>query len=163
MKFAAIIFAIFCASTAAFAQDEPIGPPVIETVYLAKDDGEGRAGDEVTEFGVNDVPIHCVILLDRNGKMTVKMNFVAVKVAGVRPETKVVSSSYTTSERQNRINFTGQPDGRWVPGSYRVDIFVDGKPARKVEFEIKGTAAAAGANGAAKSFQAPRPPKKKPF
>lgn len=156
----AVLFIAFIAvfSLAAFAQSEPPTPPAVEEVYLAKDDGNGKAGEQVTEFRTNDVPIYCVVLLDTNAKVTVKMNFVAVDVAGVKPETKVVTASYVTKEGQNRVNFTGRPDDKWTPGKYRVDLFLDGKPAKNVEFEIKGSAA--GVNTSANSFQPP-PPKPK--
>jgi outer membrane usher protein FimD/PapC len=67
----------------------------------------------------------------------VKMNLVAVAVAGVKPDTKVVSTSYTTRDNENRVNFTGRPAGQWVPGRYRVDIFVDDKPVMSREFAIQ--------------------------
>jgi hypothetical protein len=111
----------------------------IEKVYLARDDGNGKAGDQVTEFYTGDIPIYCVVLLNAAPKTVVKMNFVAVSVAGVKPDTRVVSSSYTTKEGQNRVNFTGRPEDKWTPGKYRVDIFLDGKMANSVEFLIKGT------------------------
>jgi len=109
----------------------------IEEVYLAKDDGSGKAGEQVTEFRTTDIPIYCVVLLDSGAQAVVKMNFVAVSVAGVKPETKVVTSSYTTKGGQNRVNFTGHPEGKWTAGKYRVDLFLDGKKVKDVEFEIK--------------------------
>lgn len=133
--------------------------PAIEEVYLARDDGNGKAGKPVAEFVTTDIPIHCVILLDSLTKVTVKMNFVAVTVAGVKAETKVVTASYTTKDGQNRVYFTGRPDGRWTPGKYRVDLFVDGKAATNLAFEIKASAVNAG-----NSFRPPTgsPPAKKP-
>lgn len=134
--------------------------PKVEEVYLAKDDGKGKAGEQVTEFRIDDVPIYCVVLLDTNAKVTVKMNFVAVRVAGVKPETKVVTASYTTKETQNRVNFTGRPEGKWTPGRYRVDLFLDGKAASNLEFDItsSGTDARSSGNG----FQPTAKPKPKP-
>ncbi len=88
---------LFC-----YAADGQTGAPVaapptgIEEVYLAKDDGDGKAGEQVTEFRTTDVPIYCVVLLESADTTVVKMNFVAVNVAGVRPETKVVTASYMT-------------------------------------------------------------------
>ena len=146
----------------ALAQSETPLPSTIEEVYLAKDDGEGKAGEQVTEFRTTDVPIYCVVLLDSGTKTIVKMNFVAVSVTGVKPETKVVTASFTTREGQNRVNFTGRPDGKWTPGKYRVDLFLDGKIAKNVEFEIKGTTAAAGNTSAAEYLTAPEAPKPKP-
>lgn len=131
----------------------------IEEVYLAKDDGEGKAGEQVTEFRTTDIPIYCVVLLESDSKTVVKMNFVAVSVSGVKSETKVVTASYTTKEGQNRVNFTGRPDGKWTPGRYRVDLFLDGKIAKNIEFEIKGPG---GNTTAGKFFEPPETTSPKP-
>ena len=106
-------------------------------VYLAKDDGTGKAGEEATSFVTTDVPIYCVVLLDSADQTTVKMNLVAVAVPGVRPETRVVSTSYTTRDNQDRVNFTGRPVGQWVAGRYRVDIFVGTAAAVSREFAVQ--------------------------
>lgn len=155
-----ILAGLFIAANA-FAQSETPLPPGIEEVYLARDNGEGKAGEQVTEFRTTDVPIYCVVLLDSNAKAVVKMNFVAVSVAGVRPETKVVTASFTTKEGQNRVNFTGRPEGKWTPGKYRVDLYLDGKIAKNVEFEIKGGAAVGGNTSASKYLIPPDVPKPK--
>ncbi len=148
-------------ATAAIAQSAVPSPTSgIEEAYLAKDDGSGKAGEQVTEFSTTDIPIYCVVLLESNETAVVKMNFVAVNVAGVKPETKVVTASYTTKDGQNRVYFTGRPDGKWTVGKYRVDLFVDGKKATDVEFEIKSTSTG-GANTAATFFQPPEKPKPK--
>jgi hypothetical protein len=111
-------------------------PKVLE-VYLAKADPEGLAGEPATEFISTDIPIFCVVRLVSVGVATVKMELVAANVAGVRPETKIVSSSYTTREDEDRVNFTGRPHGRWVPGRYRADVYVNGVLEKKIEFEVK--------------------------
>lgn len=163
MKAFTTIFIFLLLAISAYSQADP-APPAVEEVYLARDNGEGKAGEQVTEFRTTDVPIYCVVLLDSNAKTIVKMNFVAVSVSGVKPETKVVTASYTTKEGQNRVNFTGRPEGKWTPGKYRVDLFVDGKMAKNVEFEIKGAVGAvSGVTSAAKFVQnASDPPKPKP-
>lgn len=132
-----IMFCLFIVAGARAQGDVPPAP-VVEEAYLAKDDGKGKAGDQASEFSTTDIPIYCVVLLDTQKTVTVKMNFVAVNVAGVKAETKVVTASYTTKDGQNRVNFTGRPEDKWTPGKYRVDIFLDGKAAKTVEFEIKG-------------------------
>jgi len=154
------IFVLCC--YAAFAQAPQPSPSTgIEEVYLARDNGEGKAGDQVTEFKVTDIPIYCVVLLDSTAVRVVKMNFVAVNVSGVKPETKVVTASYTTKDGQNRVFFTGRPYEKWTPGRYRVDLLLDGKIAKNVEFDIKGV----GGGTTASKFQAnetikPKPPKR---
>ncbi len=142
----------------AFAQtDQPSTAGSIEEVYLAKDDGSGNAGEQVTEFRTTDIPIYCVVLLESTAKAVVKMNFVAVNVAGVKPETKVVTSSYTTKDGQNRVNFTGRPENKWTPGKYRVDLFLDGKKVKDIEFDIKNAAAGTTAGKYFRSAEAPKP------
>jgi len=133
-----LIIVILLTCQLGFAQtDEPETAAGIDQVFLAKDDGSGKAGEQVTEFRTTDIPIYCVVLLGSGAKAVVKMNFVAVNVAGVKPETKVVTSSYATKEGQNRVNFTGHPEGNWTAGKYRVDLFLDGKKVKDVAFEIK--------------------------
>jgi hypothetical protein len=121
----------------AVVADDPVG---VEEIYLAKDNGEGKAGEKAESFFTNDVPIYCVVQLNSAKSATVKMNFIAVKVAGVKDETKVFTTSYTTSGNQSRVNFTGQPsDGKWVAGTYRIDILINDKPAQNLTFEIQKT------------------------
>lgn len=146
------------------AQTDPPLASGVEDVYLARDDGSGKAGDVVTSFGISDIPIHCIVQLDAVRIATVKMNLVAVSVPGVKPETKVVTTVYTTKENQNQVNFTGKPDKVWTPGKYRVDIFLDGKLVKSHDFTIEkpaGEKAPATNNSAVTSFQ-PKQVKPKP-
>ncbi|MBV9216026.1 MAG: hypothetical protein JO053_07595 [Acidobacteria bacterium] len=143
-----LLAATLLAITSVFGYSQAPDPPSSKTtgvgdVYLARDK-DGKAGDETKEFTPNDIPIHCVVTLESTASVTVKMNFVAVNVPGVRPDTKVVTTSYTTKQGQNQVNFTGRPYDKWTPGRYRVDIFIDGKPARDVEFTIRGPIVAPG-------------------
>ncbi len=137
-----LLLAVYvCGWSPTSAQNGSLTGDGIEDVYLARDDGNGQPGEVVTEFRSDDIPIHCVVLLSRAAVATVKMNFIAVRVAGVKPETKVVSSSYKTRAEQDRVNFTGKPYGKWNPGTYRMDLFLDDKPVRNVTFVITGAAA----------------------
>ena len=153
MRFAHALVLIALCCAAVFAQaPQPAAPlPNVEDVYLAKDNGEGEAGDVTDSFAPTDIPIHCVVVLADARPRFVKMLLVAVKVPGVKAESRVVSATYTTNDKQNRVFFTGRPDGKWVPGTYRIDIFVDAKKERSVNFDVKGTAAPA----AADKFTAP--------
>lgn len=108
----------------------------IEEVYLAKDDGNGLAGESATIFYTTDIPIHCVVKLDSFKPVTVKMNFIAVKVFGVKTESKVLSIKYKTNGEQSQVNFTGKPDKNWVAGNYRIEILVDEIAAETLDFEI---------------------------
>lgn len=108
----------------------------VEQIFLAKDNGEGKAGDETENFLTTDIPIYCVVQLNSPKATTVKMNLVAVNVQGVKAESKVITTSYKTNGKQNRVNFTGRPDGIWTVGKYRIDIYLDDKLATGKTFEI---------------------------
>ncbi len=109
----------------------------VEEISLARDDGHGKAGEAANIFTTTDVPIHCFIGLNSMKAATVKMNFVAVKADGLRPETKIVTVSYKTNGNQDGVNFNASPETIWAAGKYRIDIFLDGKLAKSLEFEIK--------------------------
>jgi hypothetical protein len=114
----------------------------VNELYLAKDDGNGKAGEPTANFMTTDIPIFCVVKLDIAQPTEVKMNFVAVSVKGVKPETTVITTAYKTKDEQNRVNFKGKPDKVWIAGTYRIDIFLDGKLAGTQEFEIQKTTVA---------------------
>jgi hypothetical protein len=145
VKILKIIFAVlFClsASLGVFAQAEMQTPGEIgvETVSLARDDGAGKPGDVVEGFLTNDVPIHCLIELTSRKALTVKMNLVAVKAAGTKAGANVVTASYKTNGQQNRVRFYFSPDDViWAAGTYRVDVLLDDKLAKSLEFEIVKT------------------------
>ena len=161
MKLFLLIVFVGVFQTIAFSQTPvPVAVPVaINEAYLAKDNGSGQAGEPATNFGPNDIPIYCVIQLESAIPTTVKMNLIAENVPGVKPETKVVSTSYTTKDGENRVNFNGRPAGKWVPGRYRAEIYVDGKLAKNLTFEIK---APAGSVTAARPFVPNKQTPKKP-
>jgi hypothetical protein len=134
---------LFCIafSVSVFAQ-ESIRPSnvTIEEIYFAKDDGEGKVGEISEKFTVKDIPIHCIIQLNSTKATTVKMTFVAVNVKGIKPETKIITTSYTTNGKQNKVRFSGTPEKIWFVGTYRVDIFLDGKLTNSKELEIEKSA-----------------------
>ena len=139
-------------------------PVAINQAYLAKGDGSGHVGDPATNFTTTDIPIYCVVQLESAIPTTVKMELVAERVAGVKAETRIVSTTYTTRDGQNRVNFNGRPAGKWVPGKYRADIYVDGKLAKNLTFEIRaeGPSAAASRSFAPNSQKSEKPAAAKP-
>ena len=142
------LFLVLLLALSSFGVHAQVGQPVsvassgVEEIYLAKDEA-GRTGETVESFLTGDIPIHCVVRLDSAKTANVKMNFVAEKVAGVKPETKVISVSYQTDGKQNQVNFTGRPDGFWIAGNYRIDIYIDDAAAASKRFQIKKLTGAA--------------------
>lgn len=109
----------------------------VEEILLARDDGKGKAGETTEKFSTTDVPIHFLIQLDSDKAVTVKMNLIAVKAAGLKPESKSVAVSYTTDGTQNQVNFDASPNGVWAAGNYRADVYINGKLAQSRTFDIE--------------------------
>ena len=130
-------FAAYSQTATPTPVNSPSAAPVVDEAYLAKDDGNGKAGEPGSTFFTTDIPIYCVVQLSSASGATVKMNLIAVSVAGVKADSKVLSTSYTTKDGQNRVSFTGKPYDKWNVGKYRVDVFVDGKLQKEMPFEIK--------------------------
>jgi hypothetical protein len=121
-----------------FSAGMPPAASGIAEAYLAKDNGNGEAGEETAEFGTDDIPIHCVVILETAETATVKMELIAVQVSGVKPNSKVFKVSYTTKRGEDRVNFEGRPDGEWRPGKYRIDLFYNGKRQEELPFTVNG-------------------------
>lgn len=140
---AAVLFTLAVCAVSVIAQaPEPFGIRVFEEVYLAKDDGNGNPGETATEFAPGDVPIHCVVVLGTGSTATVRMDLIAVDVRGVRPESKIISTTYKTKEAQDRVLFNGRPSKVWFAGVYRADIYIDGSLIGKFPFIVKAADAA---------------------
>ena len=103
---------------------------VIESIYLARANAEGEAGDPVEEFLVTDIPIFCIIELNGGDPVTVTLNFVAANVPGVKKDSRVVTTAYTTNQGERRVNFSGRPHKLWVAGRYRAEILINGEVKR---------------------------------
>jgi hypothetical protein len=108
----------------------------VEEILLARSDGQGKAGEIVTEFLTSDAPFFFRVKLTSMKPTNVKMNLVTVKVGGFKPGEVVVTVSYKTNGKQSGVTFNASPDDVWNAGKYRVDILLDGKLAKSLEFDI---------------------------
>ena len=141
----AVLF-LACANVVAQEADPPAVKDNGVEIFLAKDDGTGNVGEPASAFVTTDVPIYCVVQLDSSESVVVRMQLVAVAVPGVKPETKVVSTTYKTQPFEDRVSFSGRPHGQWVAGRYRVDIFVDNVQVAAREFAVQKSTQAKPAN-----------------
>ena len=130
------LFLIAMLAIAANAQVTATVGQSVAGIYLAKDDGKGNPGETVGQFEVDDIPIYCVVQLEKPGRATVKMVFVAANVPGVKVEWPVVTTMYTLKDGEDRVTFFGAPEKKWNVGKYRVDIYLDGKIAKDLSFDI---------------------------
>ncbi len=139
MKIVLVISLCLFFSFNALAQTEPENKNAeisVEEISLARDDGNGKPGEIAEKFNTTDRPIYCIIELNAEKSVAVKMIFVAAKANNLKPETKIVTVSYTTKENENGVTFNAAPNGAWAAGSYRVDIYLNNKLAKSRAFEI---------------------------
>jgi hypothetical protein len=108
----------------------------VEQIYLARDDGKGNPGATVEKFNVSDRPVYCIIQLNTEKPVAVKMIFVAAKANRLKPETRIITVSYTTKENENGVTFNASPDGLWMAGEYRIDVYINNKLSKSRTFEI---------------------------
>lgn len=140
MKFVLIGFLCLFFASNAFAQGENSGKnndQSIKKISLARTDIEGNIEENIEVFASKDIPIYCYIDLTSDKPTLVKMEFIAVKAKGLRPNKKVVVVSYKTQKGENSVSFDASPAKIWSVGDYRVDIFLDGKLSETKEFKIE--------------------------
>lgn len=135
MKIVLIVFFCLFFNLYIFGQTE--SQVIVAEITLFRDDGKGKAGEEVSSFSTMDKPIHFSVELDSNEPTAINMNMVALSVPGLKSGKVVVSISYKTGGEDDIIYFNASPRTVWIAGKYRIDIFIDGKPVASREFEIK--------------------------
>ncbi|MEJ7698359.1 MAG: hypothetical protein WKF71_01745 [Pyrinomonadaceae bacterium] len=143
MKIVLSIFFCLVFGLNAFGQAENaenVPEITVEEISLARGDKYSKIGETVNVFAITDIPIYCFVQLNSTKSAVIKMHFIVVQANGLKPQTKVVSVSYTTNGKQNSVTFNASPEKFWAAGKYRVDILIDGKPAKSLEFIIQETA-----------------------
>lgn len=108
----------------------------ITDVELARDDGSGRAGQRVTSFRTKDNPLHCVAALNKP-REGVRVGFVWVAVeAGGERERVLAHAEYVTKTGEARADGVASLPREWPKGRYRVQLSLNGRAARTIEFTI---------------------------
>ncbi len=134
MKILPVILLCLFFGFSIFAQTEKVG---IEAISLWRIGADGTTNEETENFLTNDKPLLFSVKLDSLKPATVKLLLVAVNVQGIKPETKSVAISFTTNGKQNIVNFRANPEGVWLAGKYRADIYINNKLAANKEFMIE--------------------------
>jgi hypothetical protein len=140
-----LLAALLCllAGGAVFGQapgNEPDEGSEVAKTTLARKEKDGTITENPEKFRTSDVPILCYVDLKNDRSAEVRLAVIAAKAVGLRPESKVISVSYKTKDGENGVTFTARPEGKWAPGLYRADIYVDGKLSDSVSFTVSGSA-----------------------
>jgi len=105
-------------------------------IHMAKDDGNGKPGDETNTFAPGDRTVHCLAKLN-NPKEGLKIKFVwwIVDAQGTKNE-KIKEIDYTTGANDKTVHghLTVQRD--WPKGKFKCEVYVDGALDKTVEYYV---------------------------
>jgi hypothetical protein len=77
-------------------------------------------------------------LVDVAKASTLKSEWIAEKTKVAPPNYKMDSAEVNVGALANSVDFNmSKPTKGWPPGDYRVDLFIDGKPAGSVKYQVK--------------------------
>jgi hypothetical protein len=108
----------------------------ISDAWLARDkDGTERT----TVFEPQDIFYAIVKLSNAPNDTTVKATWTAVDVAGTDPNTYLDETELTQGD--GTLNFNLSNDNLWPAGKYKVDLYLNDKLDRTLDFEVAGATA----------------------
>ena len=112
------------------------GPVAVQSVRLARDDGNGEPGNTVTAFAPSDHVFHAVVELNRiEAGLKVKLSWLAVDAGGEK--NFEIDSTEFTSLAANVVNGRIELPQDWPVGKYRLDIYLNDALAKSVEFPVQ--------------------------
>lgn len=112
------------------------GPTTVESITLMRDDGSGKAGETVESLKPTDRKFHAAVQLDKGDDAKVKADLIAVDT----PEGKdvpVLSQEYDVAGIENNVNIAFSLPNDWPVGLYKIDVAINGQPAKSKEFRIE--------------------------
>lgn len=108
----------------------------VENILLCRDSA-GVPGPAVERFQTSDNPLHAVIRLSGVEMGTkVRAELVAVNAGGEEDYT-VAGEDLTVDIGGRSATFTVELPRPWPSGAYRIDVYLNGRPARALKFAIE--------------------------
>ena len=138
MKIISIVSVCLLLTAGIFAQtaQEKDETSKLKKLSVAKVDADGNITENPEFFSVKDIPITTYVDLETDKPTMIRMEFIAVKAKGLRPNTKFFTARYKTKDGETGAVFTTKPKTLWAEGDYRVDIYLDTDLAGSREFKI---------------------------
>lgn len=127
-----IIIALVVIMVTALACGGSVSTAKISNAYLAFD---GDENSETTSFAPNEAFYAIVEVQNAPDDTTLRAVWIAADVEGVDPDFVIDEASITT-EGMDTFTFDLSNDGNWPPGDYKVDIYLNDKLDRTLEFEV---------------------------
>lgn len=110
------------------------GSPRYSDMVLS--DAKGGAAKSAFKPQTAKIFLHAK-LVDVPSGSKVKSDWIAVKASGAPANYKIDSMELNVGALVNSVDFNfSKPTAGWPEGDYRVDLFIDGKPAGNVKFQV---------------------------
>ncbi|WP_298008136.1 MULTISPECIES: hypothetical protein [Anaerolinea] len=104
----------------------------IQEVWMSTDD----AGEQRTTVYAPDAVFYAQVdLRNAPDDTQLKAVWTAVDVEGADPNTVLAETEFTSGSGQVTFNLTN--DQLWPPGTYRVEIYLNGKLDKSVDFSVQ--------------------------
>jgi len=93
-------------------------------------------GNQFTTVFAPDETFYCIVeLANAPDDTTVKAAWTAVEAEGVEPNLFIDEAELTTGS--GTLHFELSNDNLWPTGKYKVDLYLNGKLERTIEFEVQ--------------------------
>ncbi len=111
----------------------------ISDAKMAKD----ADGNQPTTTFAQDEPFYCVVTLSNAPDDTkIKAVWTAVEAEGVEPNLNLGEKELTSGDGELNFSYTNAENKLWPVGKYKVDLLLNDKPDRSLEFQVEPSAAA---------------------
>ncbi|MBI1882164.1 MAG: PT domain-containing protein [Chloroflexi bacterium] len=111
----------------------------ISDATLAKD----ADGNQPTTTFAQDEPFYCVVeLVNAPDDTKVKAVWTAVEVEGVEPNLMLGEKELTTGDGTFNFSYANDEGKLWPAGKYKVDLYLNDKSDRTLEFQVEASAVA---------------------
>ncbi|HBY95770.1 MAG: hypothetical protein M5U01_43645 [Ardenticatenaceae bacterium] len=125
-------FALMMMVSAVLACSFNVSTASIKNVTMARD----ANGKEPTTTFAQDDTFHCLVqLANAPDDTVVKAAWTAVEAEGVEPNFFIDENELTS--RSGTLHFKLTNDKLWPKGQYKVDLYLNGKLSRTVEFKVE--------------------------
>ena len=110
----------------------------VKLVYMAKAEYGKVGGESTTTFAPSDRTVHCVVTFNKTQPGTkIRLVWVAENVEGKSKHSELDSIDHITDVDEDRTDFHLTWSRDWRPGTYRVEIYIDGILDKTIDYTVE--------------------------
>jgi len=128
-----IVFVVIILMMATLACGGSISTANIQSAKLSTDES---GSPETTVFKQDDLTVYCIVkLANAPSDTVVKAVWTAIEVEGADPNTLIDESELTSGDAELTFDLTNSQ--LWPVGKYKVELYLNGKLDRTLEYEVR--------------------------